>query len=87
MSLGQLLHGGQGSLSRRVGLPDDGVALFGLITGAPAEPTFFLGTDSAPDSAAFVLPGGPTTFIPEPTTALLLATGLAGLAVWRHWPS
>jgi hypothetical protein len=45
-----------------LGLPDDGYALYGLVTGVPLSPDSIEALDVAPTSAVFGPLGGPTTW-------------------------
>ncbi len=67
-------------------LADDGQANYGLKVGNPTTEFSFIAHDTAPDSATGNPLTTPTTFIPEPSTVILAAIGLVGLAAfgWRR---
>lgn len=68
-----------------VGLPGNGVVLFGLVAGVVDTSTMLFGPeDIAPDSADGGPLGGPSTPIPEPGTAGLVLCALGFLPVARR---
>ncbi len=64
---------------------DDGIAKFCFLVGNPLPSGAIQIFDFAPDTAGGGALGGPTTFIPEPSTMVLAGLGIVALLGARGW--